>query len=129
VTGQQPQRYARVPAEMSRESWRRDAGHVAECGALAGRGTSAAAALDDLGRQLAAAAARGAEDSPSVRWDAANRSLWVSVPDVLHGGYTDIAVHFDAAGAPCRWYGGSSGGGPARTAHAGAAGMSEVPGR
>lgn len=87
-------RYARVRAIMGRASWHRNAPHTATAGTLQGTGTSQAAALDDLGSQLAAACERDAGE-PSFAWDAANGNLWVAVPDVIHGGHRAYVVHMD----------------------------------
>jgi hypothetical protein len=93
------QRYAKVPAAMSRAGWSRHSDHVAAAGALTGRGTSAASALADLGEALAAMASR-ASDAPAFGWDAPNRTLWVAVPSVHDGGSTHYIVHFDDNGNP-----------------------------
>lgn len=66
----------------------------AEAGQLTGRGASQAAALADLGSQLAAMASR-AQEAPAFWWDADNRVLWVTVPDVVSGGCTAYPVHLD----------------------------------
>ena len=88
------QRYARVPATVRPASWHKNAPMVAEAGQLAGQGTNIAAALADLGSQLAAMASR-AQEAPAFWWDAANRVLWVTVPDAVSGGCTAYPVHFD----------------------------------
>lgn len=86
--------YARVAATLGRAGWQRDALHTATLGALQGRGTSKAKALADLGRLITEAAQRGdgQADRVSFAFDAANRQLWVAVPDVLHGGHDAYAV-------------------------------------
>lgn len=88
------QRYARVPATVRAASWHKHADQLAEAGQLTGRGASQAAALADLGSQLAAMAGR-AHEAPAFWWDAANRVLWVTVPDAVSGGCTAYPVHFD----------------------------------
>lgn len=88
------QRYARIPATVRAASWHKNADVLAEAGQLTGRGTSQAAALADLGSQLAAMASR-AQEAPAFWWDAANRVLWVTVPDAVHGGCTAYPVHMD----------------------------------
>lgn len=93
------QRYARVPAEMSRAGWSRHSDHVATAGGLTGRGTSVAGALAGLGEALTAMAGR-AGDAPVFGWDDANRTLWVAVPSVHDSGSTHYIVRFDGNGQP-----------------------------
>jgi hypothetical protein len=93
------QRYARVPAELSRAGWSRRSDHVATAGAVQGRGTSVAGALESLAVNLAAMAAR-VHDAPAFAWDSDNRSLRVAVPSALDNGCTHYIVHFDDNGQP-----------------------------
>ena len=101
------QRYARVPAELSRDGWRRDAGHTATAGQVTGRGDSMSAALEDLGQALAGMAGRVRQE-PSFWWDEANGQLHVAVPDPVDGGHASYIVRM-AGDAPalsgCRSYG------------------------
>jgi hypothetical protein len=92
------QRYAKVPADMSRDGWARHADHVATTGGVNGRGTSQAAALEGLAANLAGMAAH-VHDAPVFGWDDANSTLWVAVPSPF-GGSTHYIVPFDAAGKP-----------------------------
>lgn len=84
------QRYARVPAELSRAGWQRGSAHVATAGEVTGRGTSQAAALADLGEALTAMASR-ANDQPAF-WSDDQGGLWVAVPDMRDGGSTSYRV-------------------------------------
>lgn len=99
MSTEQTQRYAKVPAEMSRAGWQRHAEHVATAGAMQGRASSAAGALASLGEALTAMAGR-ATDDPMFGWDDANRSLWIAVPNAYHGGSVHYIVHFDESGNP-----------------------------
>lgn len=85
------QRYARVPAELGRAGWQRSAGHTATSGALQGRGTSQASALESLAGQLSAMASR-AGTAPAFYWDAGNQALHVAVPDAVTGDHTAYIV-------------------------------------
>jgi hypothetical protein len=119
------QRYARVPAETGRASWRKDAGHTATVGRVQGQGASQAKALDNLASLLTQAAGREATDSPSAWWDEANAVLWVAVPDVMHGGHTSFNIRMTGSGPVIG--GGSEGGtAPASEAFATSAGMRRV---
>lgn len=118
------QRYARVPAEVRPASWHKSADTLAEAGQLTGRGTSQAAALSDLGSQLAAMAGR-AHEAPAFWWDAANRVLWVTVPEAVQGGCTAYPVHL-AGEVPTTSSGVSSYAAPAATAMARSVGIVPV---
>jgi hypothetical protein len=97
--GETPQRYAKVPADMSRAGWSKHADHVATVGQVTGSGASIAAALEALAANLADVAKR-VHDAPMFGWDAANRSLWIAVPSAVGGGSVHYIVHFDDAGQP-----------------------------
>ena len=120
------QRYARVPAELSRAGWQRDAAHVATAGTVTGRGTSQAAALADLGGALTAMASR-ASLAPAFGWDAENRMLWVAVPATRDNGSTHYVIRLDADGAPTVSDSVTSDSRPARDAWQTAANIERLP--
>jgi hypothetical protein len=119
------QRFARVPASVRPASWHKSADTLAEAGQLTGRGTSQAAALADLGSQLAAMAGR-AHEAPAFWWDADNRVLWVTVPDAVQGGCTAYPVHMDGEVPTTAGGGVSSYAAPAGTAMAQSVGIVPV---
>lgn len=126
-------RYARVQATMGRAGWSRHAAHTAKLGGLTGHGASQAKALEHLGSLITEACGRGdtsraGGDAVAFKWDAANRQLWIAVPDVLHGGATEYAV--DCSGdVPANPHGGGSRAGMARDAWRDAVGMADLPDR
>jgi hypothetical protein len=87
-------RYARVPATMGRAGWARCADHTADAGQVTGRGASQAKALDNLGSQLTAMAAR-ARTEPAFWWDADNHGLHIVVPDAVTGDSVAYMVMID----------------------------------
>lgn len=121
------QRYARVPAELGRGGWQRNASHTATVGQVQGRGTSQASALDDVAGQLAAMAAR-AHEAPSF-WADDQGALWVAVPDLRDGGSTSYRVSgvsvADGAAASLNSFNKAC----AADAHASAEGMRRIPQR
>jgi hypothetical protein len=86
-----PQRYAKVKAATGRAGWSKTAEHTATVGHVEGRGTSQAAALDNLAALLAGMAERNGAD-PALWWDADNRVLFIAVTDVVDGGHRAVTV-------------------------------------
>jgi hypothetical protein len=123
----QAQRYAKVPADMSRASWHRNAGHVATAGEVTGRGTSQAAALADLGSALTTMASR-ASDHPAF-WADDQGGLWVVIPDALTGGSMSYRVSGVTVSPDATAYPAGSNAASAEEAHATAVGMTRIPRR
>jgi hypothetical protein len=119
------QRYAKVPADMSRAGWSRHSEHVATAGSLAGRGTSQAAALENLAGTLSDVAKR-VSDAPVFGWDEDNRTLWVAVPSATDGGSTHYIVHFGESGQPSVSGSVTSDSRPARDAFKASAGIQRL---
>jgi hypothetical protein len=119
------QRYAKVPAELSKAAWPPKSPHAARAGVFRGEGSSQAAALADLGGQLEAMAAR-AMARPSF-WAGDQDDLWIAVPDPVTGGsvsyrITGVTV---SPGAAVREV--SFNAAPAGEAHESSEGMTRIP--
>ena len=119
------QRYARVPAEMSRAGWQRTAWHVATAGKVTGRAASVAGALADLADHLKAMAGR-AYEPPRFFWDADNGGLHVVTPDPVSGGHFAYMVMFPEGRPPYLSQGTASGTAPVSEALSTAVGLDPV---
>lgn len=119
------QRYARVPAELGRAGWRRDAPHTAECGSVRGSGKSVAAALADLGSQLETIA-KAARTDPTFWHDADNGLLTVAVPQADGESWVSYTVRLGQESGPVLATGTTHGGGDVREAYANAIGYARV---
>lgn len=120
------QRYAKVPAEMSRAGWARNSGHVATCGSMRGTGPTMSAALESLGSQLEAIA-KAAHTMPSFWHDAQNDLLTVAVPFPDGTGWMSYTVRLGQESGPVLASGTTIAGGPVSEAYAGAIGYERVP--